>query len=136
MLAGNRRAALYVDDGASPAQQDALIAVFSGKRGGPIADLAKLIGEVVSVEKVPIEFTVHEGHGHLKVGNVGLAELEPFRGAHGEVTTLRDSVFSTVPGSPAFVGKALRYRASNAKLGIDLDLKGNNAIQSTFVFTA
>ena len=76
VLAGNWKAALYVDDGASPAQQDALISVFSGKRGGPIADLAKLIGEVVSVEKVPIEFSVREGHGHLKVGNVGLAGLE------------------------------------------------------------
>lgn len=134
VLKGNWKAALYVDDGASPAQQDALISVFSGKRGGPIADLAKLIGEVVSVEKVPIEFTVREGHGHLKVGSIGQAELEPFRGAHGEVTTLRDSIFSTVPGSPAYVGKAQRYRVRNDRLGINLDLAGHNAIQSTFVF--
>ena len=134
VLKGNWKAALYVDDDASPAQHDALISVFSGKLGGPIADLAKLIGEVVSVEKVPIEFTVREGHGHLKVGSIGQAELEPFRGAHGEVTTLRDSIFSTVPGSPAYVGKAQRYRARNDRLGINLDLEGHNAIQSTFAF--
>jgi hypothetical protein len=33
-------------------------------------------------------------------------------------------VFSTVPGAPVFVGKSPSYRAKNAKLGIDLDLKG------------
>ena len=49
VLAGNWKAALYVDDGASPAQQDALISVFSGKRGGPIADLAKTIKKLPKV---------------------------------------------------------------------------------------
>ena len=45
-------------------------------------------------------------------------------------------MFSTVPGAPVFVGKAASYRSKNAKLGIDLDLKGHNALQSTFVFDA
>ena len=43
-------------------------------------------------------------------------------------------MFSTVPGAPVFVGKAPSYRSKNAKLGIDLDIKGHNALQSTFVF--
>ena len=51
------------------------------------------------------------------------------------MTTLRDSIFSTVPGSPAYVGKAQRYRVRNDRLGINLDLAGHNAIQSTFVFS-
>jgi hypothetical protein len=136
VLAGGWRVAMYVDDGASAKQQDALLAVYQGKLGGPVAELGKLIGEVVSVDKVPIEFTVKEGHGHLKVGSVGAAELEPYRSPSGDVTTLRDSIFSTVPGSPAYVSKASRYRAKNAMLGIDLELSGRNAIQSTFVFHA
>ncbi len=45
-------------------------------------------------------------------------------------------MFSTVPGAPVFVGKAPHFRAKNVKLGIDLDLKGHNALQSTFVFDA
>ena len=45
-------------------------------------------------------------------------------------------MFSTVPGAPVFVGKAPRYRSKNEKLGIDLDIKGYNALQSTFVFDA
>jgi hypothetical protein len=45
-------------------------------------------------------------------------------------------VFSTVPGAPVFVGKAPVYRSKNAAIGIDLDIKNHNALQSTFVFDA
>ena len=76
------------------------------------------------------------GRGTIQLGNAGYAELEPFTNASGATTTLTDTVFSTVPGAPVFVGKAPHYRSKHAKLGIDLDLKGHNALQSTFVFHA
>jgi hypothetical protein len=133
ILAGNIRAAVYVDQGASDAQQEALLNVYSGKLGGPIADFAKLIGEVVSVERAPITFDVQEGKGTLKIGDVSHAELEPYKGADGSTTTLANTVFSTVPGAPVFVGKATRYRSKQPALGHDVDLTGHNALQSTFV---
>ena len=68
------------------------------------------------------------------MGDAGFAELEPYKSASGATTTLSDTVFSTVPGAPVFVGKSPVYRAKNEKLGIDVDLKGHNALQSTFVF--
>ena len=83
VLTGNFRVALYLDEGTSDAQQEALLNVYSGKLGGPIADFAKLVGEVVSVERVPITFDVHEGRGTLKVGAVSYAELEPYKGTDG-----------------------------------------------------
>ena len=67
---------------------------------------------------------------------LGYAELEAYKNASGATTTLADTVFSTVPGAPVFVGKSPHYRALNAKLGIDVDLKGRNALQSTFVFSS
>lgn len=134
VLKGGFRAALYIDDAASDAQQQALLEVWSGKQGGPVAELAKLVGEVVSVQRVPITFTVNEGKGTLKIADVGLAELEPYRGASGAVTTLTDTIFSTVAGAPVFVGKATRYFSKNADVGHDLDITGHNALQSTFVF--
>ncbi|HEX2151789.1 MAG TPA: DUF1326 domain-containing protein, partial [Stellaceae bacterium] len=51
VLDGNFRVALYLDDGASEAQYEALVDLYSGKLGGPVAELAKLVGEVVSVER-------------------------------------------------------------------------------------
>jgi hypothetical protein len=134
ILEGNWKAAVYVDDKASETQQAALLKVFTGQAGGPVADLAKLIGEVVSVERVPIEFAVSKGKGTIKVGNAGYAELESFTGAMGGPTTLSDTVFSTVPGAPVYVGKAATYRASVPAAGIAQNLTGHNALQSNFVF--
>ncbi len=136
ILQGNWTAAIYVDDHASKAQEEALLKVYTGQAGGPVADLAKLIGTVVSVERAPIRFEVQGGKGTLAIGTNYYAELEPFLGPTGKSTTLTETVFSTVPGAPVFVGKATSYRSKNPALGIDLDIKGHNALQSTFVFDA
>ena len=134
VLQGNFRVALYVDEGASQSQQEAILNVYSGKLGGPIADFAKLIGEVVSVERAAITFDLHQGRGTLKVGEVSYAELEPYKGADGSTTTLSNTIFSTVPGAPVFVAKAAQYRSRHPGLGHDLNLTGHNALQSAFVF--
>jgi hypothetical protein len=134
ILQGNWRAAVYLDDKVTPQQEAALLGVYTGKKGGPVAELAKLVGEVVSVEKVPVTFTVQGGRGTIQLGEAGYAELEPYVSASGATTTLTDTVFSTVPGAPVFVGKSPRYKSKNAKLGIDLDISGHNALQSTFLF--
>jgi hypothetical protein len=136
ILAGNWRAAIYISDNATKAQEDALLSVYTGKLGGPVADLVKLIGEVVSVERAYIKFDVNGGNGTIKIGEVAYAELDSYQGATGGPTTLSDTVFSTVPGAPVFVGKSPRYRAKNRALGIDLNLKGHNALQSVFKFDA
>ncbi len=136
ILKGNWRALVYVDDQATPAQQDALLSVWTGKLGGPIADLAALIGEVVGVERVPITFTVQQGKGTLIIGQTVEAELVPFTGPTGEATTLNESVFSTIPGSPAYVSRAEHYRSTVPALGHDLNLQNHNAVQGSFRFVA
>ena len=134
VLNGNFRVALYLDGDTTDAQQEAILNVFSGKLGGPIADFAKLIGETVSVERTAIRFDVNEGRGTLIVGDVSHAELEPYKGADGSTTTLSNTIFSTVPGAPVFVGKATRYSSRQPALGHNIELSGHNALQSTFVF--
>ncbi len=134
ILEGNWRAVVYVDDRASPEQKQALLDVWTGKLGGPIADLVQLIGEVVAVKDVPFTVEVTDGKGKLVVGDEIYAEMEPFTGATGKATTLHDTVFTTIPGSPAYVSKAPKYRAKNAELGLDIDLTGHNAVQGSFRF--
>jgi hypothetical protein len=136
ILKGNWTAAIYLSDNVTPKQEEAILSVYTGKQGGPVADLVKLIGEVVSVEKVPITFDVQGGKGLLKIGSTGYAELEPYLGATGGKTTLSDTVFSTVPGAPVYVGKAPSYKSKSPKTGKTLDLKNHNALQSVFVFDA
>ena len=60
--------------------------------------------------------------------------MEPFKGPDGKATSLCDSVFSTIPGSPAYVGKASSYKANAPALGINLDLHGHNSVQGSFRF--
>jgi len=135
VLKGNWRAVVYLDDKATPQQQEALLNAFTGKLGGPLADQAQLIGEVVAVERAPIDFSVEKGKGTLKVGDGVEAEIEPLQGATG-FTTLNDSIFSNIPGSPAYVSKAPKYRADVPKLGFNINLSGHNAVQGSFRFAA
>jgi hypothetical protein len=137
VLQGNWRVAVFIDDKATPQQQDALLNVWTGKLGGPVADLAKLVGEVVTVQRAPISFTVSEGEGTLKIGDVVDTVMSPYKGPTGKVTTLNESVFSTIPGSPAYVSKASRYRRNTMQYGLnDVNLQNSNAIQGTFRFVA
>jgi hypothetical protein len=134
ILEGNWRVIVFIDDRATDGQYEALASVYRGERGGPLADFAKLFGEIVAIERATIDFNVSEGKGTLKVGSTTYAELEPYLSPTGEPTQLVDSIFSTIPGSPAFVGKAGVYRMNSPKLGIDVDLSGHNAIQGYFSF--
>jgi hypothetical protein len=137
VLAGNWKAAVFVDDRATKEQEDAMLKVFTGQLGGPIADLAALIGEVVSVERAQITFDVDEGEGTLKIGDEVEAILAPFKGATGKETALHDSVFTTIPGAPAFVGKASKFRRDGKRHGLaDVNIKDHNAIQGLFHFEA
>ena len=130
-------AAVFVDDKASDEQQDVLLKLFTGQLGGAVADLAGLIGEVVAVEKVPITFSVQGGNGRLALGELVEADMAPYVGATGKPTTLAETVFSTIPGSPVYASKASKYRRDGSSHGIpSVDLEGHNALQGHFKFAA
>jgi hypothetical protein len=135
ILKGNWKVAVFVDDRATKQQEQALLNVWTGKEGGPVADLAKFVGEVVAVQRAPITFTLKEGAGTLKIGEMADCVMAPYKGPGDRVTTLNDSVFSTIPGSPAYVSKASKYVRKTKSIGLnDVDLQGHNAIQGTFRF--
>ena len=136
VLDGNWRIVVFLDEGATEEQQQALLDVWTGKLGGPVADLAQLVGEVMGTERVPVTFKVEGAKGTMKYGELASAELEPFKGATGESTALHDTVFTTIPGSPAYVGKAEHYKVDLKQYGFEIDLQDHNAIQGSFRFAA
>jgi hypothetical protein len=136
ILQGNWRIVAYIDDGATDEQRNALLDMWTGKLGGPVKDLAALVGEVLGVEQVPITFEVEAGKGRLQIGDAIKAELSPYKGATGKETTLHDTVFTTIPGSPAYPGKAASYVVNAPKYGFSIDLKDHNAVQGSFRFVA
>ncbi len=60
MSEGNWNVGLIADERANPQQREALVAIVSGQGGGPMANLAPLIGKFLGVEARPIQF---QGNG-------------------------------------------------------------------------
>ena len=131
VLAGNWQIAAFVDERGTEEQRNALLEAFTGKLGGPLGDLWEaLIGEVKGVEVAPISHQVEGGAGRLSIPGLVETEMEPYRGPDGSITTLQNSVFSTVPGSPAWIAKASVNRVNLPQYGMEWEYSGRNAIQS------
>jgi hypothetical protein len=126
---------MFIDERATEEQFQAIVDAYSGKLGGPLADLAGLIGEVLDVRRAPISHEIRGGTGTLQIGDFVSAEMAPFAGADGTPTTLRDTIFSTVPGSPAYAAKASRNTVNLPQYGMVWSFEGRNAIQSDYRIT-
>jgi hypothetical protein len=87
MTEGNWKVGLFIDAAASDEQAEKLGGVFSGQMGGPMAALGPLIGEVLGVERVPIEVTDDGLQHSVRIGdNVDFAieDIVPFGIESGE----------------------------------------------------
>ena len=78
MLDGGWRVGLIIDDKASAQQADKLTAVFAGKAGSPMANVAPLIGELLGIERLPIDYSDKGNRHSIKVGNEIAVEVEDF----------------------------------------------------------
>jgi hypothetical protein len=87
MTDGNWRLGMFIDDGADDAQFEKLSGVFSGQLGGPMAGLAPLVGEVLGVERAPIEVRDDGLRHSVRIGDAVAFEIEdivPFGAEDGE----------------------------------------------------
>jgi hypothetical protein len=126
----------YVDARATDEQRAAILDAWHGRLGGPLADLHALIAEDVAIETAPIEHNLTGGEGTLVVGDKLCATMAPYRSPYGAITTLRDSLFSTIPGAPAFVAKASEHVVNIPEHGMVWTFKDRNAIQGDFLLEA
>jgi hypothetical protein len=134
VLAGDWQVAVHVDSKATPQQKEAILAAHTGQLGGPLADLAPLIGNVLGVYDTPVDFDIVEGKGTIRVGEVVTAEMQPSTDAQGRPTKLVDTVFSTIPGSPAYVGKATSFVVNQPEHELVWEFNGRNAVLGDFLF--
>jgi hypothetical protein len=109
MTDGGWKVGLYVSEGASDEQVDALGKVFSGQLGGPPAALGPLLGEFLGVERAPLDIN-EEGLLHaLKIGDAVDIEIEdivPFGSESGQPAQLTN-IFHPA-GSTLTISKATR----------------------------
>jgi hypothetical protein len=124
----------YVDANATEEQRDAILDAWHGRLGGLLADLHNLIGEDIAIHSSPILYDLKGGEGTIAVGDKVRATMAPYRSNYGVVTTLRDSIFSTISGSPAYVAKASEHVVNIPEHGMVWTFKDLNAIQGEFRF--
>lgn len=129
---GSWKQVVFIDFAASDEQFQAIRDAYDGKYDGTLADLAGLIGETVAVERAEITHEVDDGRGTLKIADVVYSEMHPYQGPDGTTTTLRDSLFSTIPGPPAYVAVADEHRVDLPQFGMQWDFKSRNAIQADY----
>ena len=134
VLDGDWQVAVHLDSKATPEQKEAILAAHTGQLGGPLAELAPLIGNVLGVYDTTVDFDIVEGKGTIKIGEVVSAEMEPATDAQGRPTKLVDTVFSTIPGSPAYVGKATSFAVNQPEHNLVWQFNGRNAVLGDFLF--
>src|SRR2546425_1713454 len=89
---GSWKIVMFIDERATDEQFDAILSALGGKLGGPPPDLAGPIGEGLRGQRAPIRHDIRAGAGDVQIGDFVSAQMGPFRGPDGSVTTLRDSL--------------------------------------------
>jgi len=111
MTEGNWRLGMFVDEDATDEQMEKLGAVFGGQMGGPMEGIAPLVGEMLGVERAPIEI-VEEGVRHsVRIGDAIDFEVEdivPFGVETGQPVRF-DGMFHPV-GSNLTMAEAKRSK--------------------------
>ena len=129
-----QRVVIFVDDTATQRQSDALVAALTGSLGGPLHELADLLGELLAVEQASITLR-HEGRlTTLSVGRRLLVEGVTTDGASGRPITLSDGKLSEVLGTPAEVGESWRFRIGLPEHSMEINLRGRGTMSGRFSY--
>ncbi len=132
MLQTKWKVALYLDERADSEQQKALGGIFSGQAGGHLAALAPLIGEVMGVKAVPIDYSAQGKERSLRIPGVMDVEIEALAGQGDALVTIEHHPFTPVPGQTAVVASSKRLNIHDH--GIALELNGKNGFYSAFAY--
>lgn len=130
MLETKWRVALYLDERASEEQKNALTQIFTGQVGGHMSNLVPLIGEVLGISSVPIEYETNGKQRRLKIGNVGETEVEAIQDSSGADVTINNAPLGVAPGHPQVVAKSRKF--SYKDYGLEWEISGKNGFYSPF----
>lgn len=129
-----QRVVLFIDEAATLKQSEALQDLFAGSLGGPLRELAALMGELLDVQMANILIR-HEGRfSTLSVGRRILVESAATEGPEGRMMTLHNGKLAEVLGSPAEIGESWRFRVGLAAFGMEMDLRGRSAMKGRFSY--
>lgn len=126
------RAAAYVDDRASDAQQQSLLRIFGGQAGGHPARLASHIGELLGAVPAPITFEHTDKSYRLSIPKIAEAEIEALPGQGDGPIEVSGHPLCIAPRFPARVGKSKTLRYTDHEMA--WDITGKNGFFSPFEY--
>lgn len=132
MINGGWQAALYVDERADQSQFEALVQIFGGKKGGHPAVLMSLVGEVLGISRVKIDFEVQGNSRKLVIPGIAEAEIASIRGVSGAEATIDNPPLCVVTSHPAVVARSKNYRYRDH--GRQWEFSERNGFYSEFVY--
>jgi hypothetical protein len=131
-----QRVVLIIDKRADAMQREALTAVFSGQRGGPLGELGAMLGTLTGTRYSKIEIDWSDTRPAIKIGKRVAVTAEPKVGPSKRNTALTDSAMSTTLGPHAVVGLSTEFRLALGEEGMDIEVKGRSANLGWFSYTA
>lgn len=132
MINGNWQAALYVDERADENQFDALVQIFGGKKGGHPAVLMSLVGEVLGISRVKIDFEVQGNSRTLVIPGIAEAEIVGIQGITGADSKIGTPPLCVVTSHPSVVACSKNYLYRDH--GRQWEFSERNGFYSEFVY--
>ena len=108
---GNWKAAAYIDENASEAAYDALVAIFSGAARGTTGLFGMLVSEFLGAERAPVSFETEGNARRLMVGKKIQGEVVPVTNAQGKETVITNTDYWMGPDITVATATKSRVRA-------------------------
>ena len=108
---GNWKAAAYIDENASEAAYDALVAIFSGAARGTTGLFGMLVSEFLGAERAPVRFETEGNARRLMVGKKIQGEVVPVTNAQGKDTVITNTDYWMGPDITVATATKSRVRA-------------------------
>jgi hypothetical protein len=132
---GGQEVYVFVDDGADDDQYRLLVGTFTGRHGGPLGELGRLMGVLRHHERAPIELTAVGDDLSVTVGRTISGSARVLHGGDGQVTELAHGYLSEVLGTPAEVARSSRFRINLDTTGLVTEVSSRAAMRGTFHYT-
>jgi hypothetical protein len=127
--------ALYLDGKANNDQKDALTKIFTGQVGGEFfAELFPLIGQILGIKSVPIEFKIEgKKRRKIKIPSIVEMEIEGLTGTNPNVESkVVNPAFSNTPGYDPIIARSTLHKYKDYDL--EWDNSGRNAFYCRFAY--
>ncbi|MBA2268222.1 MAG: DUF1326 domain-containing protein [Nitrosopumilus sp.] len=127
------KAAFYFDEKANDEQTEVLTKIFSGQVGGFFSAAANLVGEVLGIKSVPMEFAIEGKRRKISIPSSLELELEALKGGdENKDPTINNPSFWLVPGYEPVIARTNIHTYKDH--GLEWDNAGKNAYYSRFTY--